>query len=185
MAYKNYQTWFKKRNLPNPSQEIFIGSKYYKVFYTFTDYALKMGIPDVSLYIELMAKDSILPQHWYNDDIYSYFINQFDKENDAKVHLRITLTTMERLSSAFGCKISEVYSHLKPQDLIKLIQSRNLSPWALLLSKKFHEYVRNETNYEEQKLIESVINLDKWQLILDVNKGSINEVKNYLSQLDL
>lgn len=185
MAYKHYTTWLRKRGHPAHAIEIFMGSRYYNVFYTFTDYALKMGIPDTTLYIELMAKDAILPQHWYVDDIYTYFINYLDKDCDAKTHLRISLMTLERLSSAFDCKISEVFSHLKPQDVVTLIQSRNLSPWTVLLSDRFKSYLQNETNYEEQKLIESVINLDRWRIIMDIHKNSIAETRNYLKQLEL
>lgn len=184
-AFMYYRQWFEKRNLPLPSKETFIVSKYYKTFFKFAEFAQSMGIPDVGLYIRLMSSEAILPVHWYNTDIYNFFLDQFDTEFSPTIHTRITLGSMERISKVLECPMSEIFAHLRVSDVIKLVQSRNLSPWVLLLSKKFKTFYQTVPTSEERTLLENVINLGRWKIIMDTKKHLIPETKKYLNQLNL
>jgi hypothetical protein len=185
LAFSHYRTWFDKRNIPPPKKELFIGSKYYKSFIKFAEFSKKMGIPDNELYIELMSQDSILPQHWYNEDVYDYFLNHLDKECNPETLIRITLQNMEKISNGFECQIKEIFDFLRPSDVIRLIQSRNFSPWVLLLSKRFKAFLQTVPNYEEKRLIEKAINVDRWKTLMEVKRNHIPKTKTYLKQLDL
>jgi hypothetical protein len=184
-AFRYYRLWFEKRKLLQPKKETFIVSKYYNTFFKFAEFAKDMGIPDVDLYIELMSLDAILPAHWYNKDIYAYFIEKFDTEYSPTVHTRVTLGSMERIAKALDCPMSEIFTHLKPSDVIKLTQSRNLSPWVLLLSKQFKVFYQTQVNTEERQLLMDVIKLGRWKLIMETKKHLIPETKAILDQLDL
>lgn len=184
-AFRYYRLWFEKRNLMIPKKETFITSKYYNTFFKFAEFAKDMGIPDVELYIKLMSEDGVLPAHWYNKDIYDYFLEKFDTEFEPKVHTRITLGSMERIAKALDCPMSDIFIHLKPSDVIKLTQSRNLSPWVLLLSKKFKDFYQNHTNTEERQILMNVIKLGRWKMIMETKKHLIPETKSILDQLHL
>lgn len=184
-VFDYYVLWFKERSLPAPSKEIFIGSKYYNTFFKFHEYATKMHIPDINLYIKLMSKESILPQHWYNDDIYNFFLDHLDNECSYMTHVRITLSSLERLASSLDCKISEVFDKIGGRKIIDFIQSRNFSPWVLLFSNKFKQFLQNSASPEEHTLVEKVIDLDKWRKIIADHEDDASAVKDYLKQLDL
>jgi hypothetical protein len=184
-AFKYYRAWFKARRLRIPNKDTFVVSKMYNTFFKFAVFAKDMGIPDTTLYIKFMVKNTVMPAHWYNSDIYNYFMDSFDKDYDPMTHVRITFTSIERISKALDCKMGDVFSHLHPSDVIKLIQSRNLSPWVLLLSKKFAAFLKNDVNAEERKLIEDVIKLNRWETILENQRSRIPEIKKYVAQLDL
>lgn len=184
-AFKYYLAWFKYRHLKEPSKDTFINSKYYNALFSFVKYAKKMGIPDTNIYIQFMSRENILPSHWYNDDIYKFFIDYFDNDCDPQIHARVTLKSMDRLANHFQCKICEVFDHLRGADVIKLVQSRNLSPWILLFSKRFAEYLESETTTEEQKLIEQAVSLSKWKIILEAKRNHIPEIREYIAQLNL
>ena len=92
---------------------------------------------------------------------------------------------MERIAKSLECPMGEIFTHLQVSDVIKLIQSRNLSPWVLLLSKKFKAFYKTTPTTEERRLLEDVIKLGRWQLIMETKKQLIPETKKYLDQLDL
>lgn len=184
-AFKCYQLWFRARGFRPPEKRAFASSKLYNVFFRYVDFSRRMGIPDDKIYIGIMATDNILPQHWYNDDIYRYAMKQFDKDFEPKVHTRITLVTLDKLSRKFDCEISEVFDHLRPTDVAKLIQSRNFSPWVLLLSPRFKKYLQSETSREERGIISSAMNLNHWKLMLELKKKHVPETKDYISRLNL
>jgi hypothetical protein len=184
-AYTCYKTWFKKRKRFTPSQQIFIGSRYYNTFIKFAKFSDKVAIPDVDMYIGLMVEKEVLPQHWYHADIYEMFLEYLDYECSPQAHLRITLQTLERISGIFECKMGEVFFELEPADMVRLIQSRNISPWVLLLSPKFKLVLANEMIVNEREFVENAIKLDRWKLIIKRGEKHIPEIRTYINQLDL
>lgn len=184
-AYKYYKLWFKKRKLPEHPPSSFIVSRYYNSFFKFREFVTEMSIPDVPLYIEFMSNERIIPQHWYNSDIYNYFMDYFDKDCSPKLHLRITLSNIDRLASTLGCELDAVFSHLHPVTVAEFIKSRNLSPWVMLLSVRFEEFLKTMVTEEERLLIESAIDIKRWKLIMDKNRNIIPDIKTYLTQVNL
>jgi len=184
-AFRCYQIWFKARGFRPPQKRGFVSSHLYNSFFRYVKYRRKMGIPDDKIYIGIMASEGILPQHWYNDDIYRYAIKKFDSDFDPKVHIRITLVTLDKLARKLDCEISEVFDYLRPSDAIKLIQSRNFSPWVLLLSQRFKKYLQEETTKEERMMISSAMNIKHWKLMFEIKKDKVSETKEYINQLNL
>lgn len=184
-AFRCYQIWFKARGFRPPQKRAFVSSPLYNSFFRYIKYKRKMGIPDDKIYIGIMAEENILPQNWYNDDIYRYAMKKFDSEFDPKTHARITLVTLDRLAKKFDCEISQVFDHLRPSDTIKLIQSRNLSPWVLLLSPRFKKYLHEETTKEERMMISSAMNIKHWKMMFELKKNKVPETKDYIKQLNL
>ena len=183
-AYGYYKTWFQKKKMNIPTKNTFISSRHYNPFFTFAKFVKQMGIPDTKIYIEFMVERGVMPQHWYHSAIYGVFIDHFDNTCPMTTHTRITLFTMDRLATTFECEIGDVIFKLKAGDLAKLIQSRNLSPWVLLLSEKFR-IMLTSIPVSERDYIESVINLNRWKLIVERNRNHRAETKSYLDQLDL
>ena len=184
-AYTCYKTWFKKKKQFTPSQQVFIGSRYYNPFIKFAEFSKRVAIPDVDMYIGLMVEKEVLPQHWYHNDIYEMFLEYLDYECSPQLHLRITLQTLERVSKIFECKMSEVFEELEPSDMVKLIQSRNISPWVVLLSSRFKSVLANDMIPIEREFVEDAIKLDRWKLIIKRGGKHIPEIRTYINQLDL
>lgn len=183
-AFNYYLTWFRKRKYNPPSETTFIKSAYYTAFLKFAKFTRKMGVSDVDFYIELMSKDGTIPAHWYDPYIYDYFINCFDTQCSPINHVKITFSMLDKLATTFDCKLSEVFKNLRAGDMTNLIQSRNLSPWVLLLSGKFKEYLTSITP-DERKLVESTIKVNHWKDIIRSNEKYIPKIKNYIKEADL
>lgn len=184
-AFKYYTLWFSKRELLKPAKDSFISSRFYNVFLKFNKFVKSMGIPDIELYIQFMCRENILPAHWANADIYEYFMEYFDNECPIKKHIVITAKTLDKLTDILECEMSEVFTNMHASDMANLIQSRNLSPWVLLLSPKFREYLINDVTHEQRKLIESVIKVNRWKAIIESNRKSIPETKKIIKELGL
>lgn len=184
-AFRCYRLWFKARNFIPPTQRTFVTSTHYKAIFRFVKFRKKMAIPDNKIYIEIMASNEIMPCHWYNDDIYRYAMKKFDVEYSPQTHARITITTLEKLSKIFKCEIGEVFDHLRPLDTVNLIQTRNLSPWILLLSPRFKRYLETETNEQERGMICHAMNIKRWKSLLKLKKKYIPKSKEYIQQLNL
>jgi hypothetical protein len=132
-----------------------------------------------------MVRETIVPQHWYNPDIYDFFIDYFDNECSPNTHARITLTTLDKLATICECELGEVFDNLTPEDAIKLIQSRNLSPWIILLSLKFKTFLMNDVSTTQRALIENVIRMNRWKRIMEQKRNFIPEIKEYIRQVGL
>jgi hypothetical protein len=184
-AFLYYKVWFKKRNLFEPKISSFISSRYYNSFFKFVLFVNKVGIPDPTLYIEIMSSENILPSHWYNEDIYNFFKSRYDDDISPKTHVRITLTIMSKLSRILNCEINEIFNHIEPIDLARLIETKNISPWVLLFSPKFKHFFANKLNNEEKKIIEQTININLWKLIIEKNRKYIPEIKKYIEDIQL
>lgn len=184
-AYRLYKKWFTIRKLMVPEESSFIASKYYNVFFTFSKFVRDMGIPDVDLYIKFMAEENILPSHWYNSEIYEYFMNYFDDGVSPIIHAKITLKSMEKLATVLECDMKDVFKNIRTGDIVNLIQSRNLSPWCLLLSKEFKKYLINEISSGERQLIEDVMSINKWKIIFERKRNYIPKVLKIVNQVSL
>ena len=184
-SYKLYKKWFKIRKLVVPEVESFISSKYYGVFFTFSKFVKEMGIPDVDLYIQFMVQENIVPSHWSNPDIYDYFMKHFDNNVSPITHVKITLSSLDRLANVLECELRDVFKYIKVGDIVNLIQSRNLSPWCLLLSNEFKSYLVNEVTLGERQLIEDVIKVDQWKIIFERKRNCIPQILEILEKISL
>lgn len=185
VAYSYYKLWFKYRKYLIPAKESFIVSKSYNPFLKFVKYAKKMGIPNVPLYIKFMSQEGILPQHWYNDDIYEYFIDYLDKECSHVEHLKITLKSFDRISEALDCDIGEIFDYMRPIDVINLIETRNLSPLVLFFSVKFRNFVKYVASDVEKHLIDQAMNVNRWKPIIESNADGMKFIKDTLVKVEL
>lgn len=184
-AFLLYKLWFTKRKLREPSIKSFVSSRYYNSFLKFIDFSRKVGIPDTGIYLDIMCSDNILPQHWYNQDIYNLFKSKFDSLVPPETQLRISFITIERVSKIFDCKLGDIFNYIDPIDLIKLIDSKNISPWLLLFSKKFKIYTSTIKNPEHITLLDNAIKINSWEVIIRQNSKSIENIKKYINAADL
>lgn len=81
--------------------------------------------------------------------------------------------------------MNEVFEELEPSDMVKLIQSRNISPWVILLSSRFKSVLTNDMIPIEREFVEDAIKLDRWKLIIKRGGKYIPEIRTYINQLDL
>lgn len=185
--YQLYLTWLKKagRSIKYVDEHTFIHSTQYNHFYRFSEFAAEMGIPDIMVYIEVMLKKGLQPQHWCRDDVLQYFLEYYDCEINPKKHISKSVDTIMRIAEALECDHSEIFQHLDNNTILVLIKSRKLSPWLLLNSKKFREYLRNNASAKERDYIQKYINPAKWKEILARDPNMLKDIRLILTEFGL
>lgn len=186
-AYKKYLFWLKKcgRSVKYVDEHTFIHSTHYNYFIRFMQFSREKGIPNINLYITIMAQKGIIPQHWTQDMVLEFFLETYDWDISPKKHIATSVDTILRLSEALECEPNEIFEKLDSSSMLRLIQSRKISPWLLLNSKTFKKYLATSASAKERDYINRFINPEKWKGIIDKNTKLIKDIKMILDEFDL
>jgi hypothetical protein len=184
-AYECYSEWLRMFRGSPASKQTFIDSKYYNSFINFVKFCRKMNIPDRMAFIKLAAGLKLSPSSWVSDDFYLYYIEHIDTILTPDQQASISVDTLFELTRIFECEMDEVFEHLSPADVLTMVQSRKLSPWILLVSKKFFEFMKHKTTQEQRILIQTVINPDAWKVKFQKNPKTVQKMKRYVEEMGL
>lgn len=185
VAFKYYVEWrrFNKHN--TPLIETFVGSRYFTSFIRFVEYVRIMNIPEPIEYIKFMTKKGLLPAHWSSDNTYVEYIEYFDLSRTPRQQVDTSIQTLSTMARMMDCEISEVLDHIRPGQMIKLLQARKLSPWVLLFSGKFRNFLNTKVSQEQAIFLENFINPIIWERKFKNDPSLVIEVKNNVQNLKL
>jgi len=185
IAYLTFNQWRKIQNYPSVNVETFTSSRYFNAFIKFAEFSRQQQIPDKIGYISLMVKKGLLPFHWSDADVYDYYLETFDAEYTVDNKIDISIETLQELAHTSKCELNEVFNNITPITVLKYITARKLSPWLLLPSKKFMDFMTYKTNKEERLLFSTLIDVSLWKKHFVENPEKVNEIKNINKQLGI
>ncbi len=172
-AFIYYNIWKTEMNVPTSSVNIFVRSRYYSTFLKFAKFAMIKMLPDKTDYIKFMVSKIIPPVFWYDEDFYNMYLEYFEKKPfDYKI--KISIVSFKEIANILDCDVSKIYDMIAPVELIKLVINKKISPWLLVPSKKFHNFIIFNCTNEEKILLNTVLKLSKWKEIIS------NNYQNYL-----
>ena len=160
-AFNVYKTWIKVRGYLPQGRGTFIESRYYNSILKFAAFYYDAMLPDVEDYIKFMVEGEFLPQMWYNTTVYEQYLVAFDDRVKPLKQAEITFKYLDILARSLECEPVEVFDYIYVNELVKLIQCRRLSPWVLLVSKRFHQYMA-DCDEAELPALETMVNEDIW-----------------------
>ena len=184
-AYSYYSKWMKAYQRMVPNHESFLSSKYYMSFMRFTTHAKKTRMPDTDVFIKLMKEKDISPTIWTNDQVYSLYLEYLDRRATPSQQAKITIKTLFNISDSVNCEVSDVFSFLEANELIELLRTRQVSPWLLLLSSKFREFLVNKTTPEQRIIMESIIRPQYWKAKFEKYPNDVALIKKYIEELNV
>lgn len=185
LAYLTYNQWRKISNLPPSPADVFIKSKYFESFKKFAKFCRSQSIPDKIGYIELMVEKKLFPFQWCDSDVYDFYLETFDKKYTIDQKIDISLQTFKEISAALDIEIKDIFENLTATDILKLITSRRLTPWLLLPSSKFMEFMTYRTTKEERFLFNVFIDVKKWKKYFAEHPDKVAYIKKILKELNL
>jgi len=185
LAYLIFNQWRKICGYPSVTVDIFSKSRYFNAFVNFAEFCRKQSIPDKISYIELMVEKKLQPFNWCDIDVYDYYIAHFDREIDVDEKVNLSIETLKDLADKHECNISEVFDKITPIQILRLITARKLSPWLLLPSKKFMDFMIYKTNKEERLLFNTFINVEEWKKYFLENPDKVLEIKDINRKMGL
>lgn len=185
IAYLTFNQWRKIQVYPSVNVETFTSSRYFHAFIKFAEFSRHQQIPDKIGYISLMVKKGLLPFYWSDPDVYDFYIETFDKEYTVDNKIDISIETLQELSRDANCKLDNIFNNITPITILKYITARRLSPWLLLPSNKFMDFMRYKTNKEERLLFSAFIDVSQWKNYFIDNPEKVQEIKNINKQLGI
>ena len=183
-AFYCYEMWMNMKGYSVKSVETFMESRYFKAIERFVAFCSSIGIPDRKHYIRYMADKDIPPLKWTDINVYDDYIQHFDASKTPEEMAAISIDTLFDLADIFQCEIPEVLSHMRASDLMKLVVARKLSPWILLPSRSFLEYMKKEVTAEQKILIHSTIHYDVWGRKFRNNPEVVQKMKELVKEMD-
>jgi len=185
-AFNDYKLWMTIKGQHVPRFETFVDSRFYNSFMGFQDFVSSKGIPDRKMFISYMVSLQMSPMFWTsNANIYENFIAYYDATKTPMEMVNVTLATMHKLSDIFECDIGDVLENLLPSEIAKLVFERRLSPWLLLLSKKFNHYLHMLEDPSQYIMITNVIDVDEWHKKFKKNPEAVAAIKSIIFELHI
>lgn len=184
-AHSHYQQWMKLQKRMVPNVESFLSSKLYASFMKFAKFAQDADIPNTEHYIKYMIRNDIPPSIWTNDGIYHDYLQWLDKGKDPRIQALYTANYICDVAEALKCDTGEVFDYLQPNDVITMLKKRLLSPWILLRSSKFRDFINKKTTTEQRMHIETIIKPTTWIQKQKDNPEIVKEMKEIVRELNL
>ena len=183
-AYVYYSAWMKGYGRTVPPIETFAGSRYFTSFVKFATYLIEHSIPTPMAYVQQMIKHDISPMLWCQQECYLIYLTYLDSEVTPMKQVEISLTSLLRLSEQMEIEIHEAFTKFTPQDMMELLLTRSVSPWLLLASRKFKEWLLKQHS-DDVKMINRVINPHVWLYRMECNKEVMAEIRDICKELGL
>jgi hypothetical protein len=184
-AYEIYRKWMKQSKRFDPPHETFKRSKFFMQFYKFAVFANKVKLPNIDLYIRLMIKSNIQPSLWTRDEAYKLYTRHIDYVQLPLESVDTMVTEMIKICDYYECQISEIFTHLKPNEVIQLLYQRRFTPWVLLNSIRFNEMIKTLFSEEQKRILKSAINTDIWAEKFKKYSSDVCEIKKIVKALGL
>ncbi len=184
-AYSSYCDWLTYKGFKVHSSEQFIDSRLFTSFVLFTRYATKIALPAKDRFIEYMVELDIHPRDWTGKVVYEHFMESFDQLFTADDQFDISLETVYELGKNLECETGDIFLYMEPGTVIGIIQAKKFSPWFLLNSRKFKNFMQTEMTREQKILLDKYIDIDKWESMFNKCPKRVSRFKKNISEIGL
>lgn len=184
LAYLLFNQWRTISNYPPVEVDTFAKSRYFNSMVSFVNFIKTKGVPDRIGYIEWLVSKNLLPHAWTDYDVYDAYLAYFDGLSvDSKIEA--SLKTIHELCDKHECKPSDLFNILTPLQFIRLITKRKLSPWLMLLSSQFLEFVMYRVTKSDRVLFKQYLDPKIWSVYFTENPEEVTKIKKITRDLGI
>lgn len=184
-AWHYYQFWMRQQKRMPPTAGSFLTSKYFRTFVNFVNFIRRVDLPRPEKFVRYMVSKNYPPTMWQNDDVYVQYIEFIDVSVEPLEQFTMSVSTLLKIAERHDQDISSVFTLLTPADLIHLVRVRKVSPWLLLLSKRFKVMFKEQCTPEQRIMLEALIRPPYWMEQMKQRPDDVNAIKEYIVELDL
>lgn len=141
-AYSFYSEWMRLNKRSIPPADRFMSSRQYNYFIKFVDWSVKTAIPNPNQFIKLMVETGTDPVLWCRDNTYSMYLQWYDNMYPPADQFLETYDRLVNHAREHAVPINEVYQAIGALELSRLIRRRKLSPWLLVVSPNFLQWIQ-------------------------------------------
>jgi hypothetical protein len=168
-----------------PRADAFLTSRYFRTFINVATFFKRVNLPKPEKFIWLMVEKNFPPTMWMLDDAYALYMEFLEYRTAPLEQVQISIDTLFKIADAEGVDVSDVFTKIHPNDLIQLIRARRVSPWLLLLSKKFRQYYVDKVSPEQRIILETLIRPDSWAERFEKHSATVTDIKQCIQELNL
>lgn len=175
-AYQFYKRWLLKCRKSTQTIEAFLNSTYFNAMLRFVDFCKSHNILDPIAYIDKMVELKISPSLWDRQEAYKFYLEKLDKQVDPYILAEKTLSIILELSNALEINACDLFDRLPLGEIVELIEKRHLSPWILLSSYSFKQWILSLDN-QEALLVMNAIKPEYWKVLFDQNQKVVLDMQ--------
>lgn len=175
-AYQFYKRWLLKTRKSQQTIEAFMQSTYFNSLLRFVDFCKSHNVLDPISYIDKMVELKISPSLWDRQEAYTFYLEKLDKQVDPYILAEKTLKILMELQGALEIEMSEVFNVLAFGEIISLIEKRHLSPWILLSSSVFKNWIMS-LDEKEASYVMDAIKPNYWKVLFDQNQTVVSDMQ--------
>lgn len=177
-AYAYYTEWMKQNKRSVPPIESFAESSLYSTFIKFAEWVLKVRLPNPNSFIRAMVENGkVQPSLWCRDNVYAIYLQGYDNVVSPTIQFLNSYEVLNDLAFELHVEISGIFEKLGVPTILSLIEKRKLSPWFLIASTVFRNFLTTRSQ-EDKDYLE-----DALQIGAMLNRISHNEqLKVFLTE---
>ena len=186
-AWHFYQDWMRLQHKRVPDDRAFLKSRFYESFNRFAKFVKKVDLPTPQTFLKLMVQKDYPPYMWLMDEVYTEYMEYLYYKIPPQQHADITVDTLLKIADAAECDVSEVFDILNPSEVIEFVKQRKLSPWILLNSSKFFQFLvgTKKKNAEQYIILETMIRPKYWATRFQKRPDIVKFMKKVVAGLEL
>lgn len=146
----------------------FISSRYYNSFVTLVEFIEQKMVPSPKKYIEYCEGKTLLPTMWKRGDVYLSYMKVYDKLVDPLEQVSSSIALIKKLASHIDCKPNEVFIYLYGGEVLKLLTTRQLSPYFCQFSNTFKVFLKT---LDQNEKINIMATYDQTEVFTTVNNN--------------
>jgi hypothetical protein len=155
-AYAFYSEWMRLRRYSVPPIENFAASAYYTRMVKFARWVEKTAVPNVNMMIRFLVERDVDPTMWTMTSTYVAYLEWYDQVYPPESQFVETLDRLSMLAADHRTTIPGLWAALGPDELVRLVRRRHLSPWFLVVSTSFHAWVNTLEPVKREVVVDAV-----------------------------
>lgn len=184
-AYQHYSMWMRAQKRLPPPIGSFLVSKYFRTFVNFAQFAKNVNLPKPQLFIELMVVKTFSPTMWCSDDVYAIYLDHLDRKTSPLDQAKLSIETLFTFADKHEISLDKVFSVVKPQEIIHMLRTRQLSPWLLILSPSFQAMFNTIATPEQRIIIENLIRPTHMMQKMQDQLESVDLIKKLITEMGI
>ncbi len=185
VAFDDYTKWIGAKGYISHDLDMFVNSSFFVSFVKFAAFSKRIALPSKLKFIQYMASRNIYPKDWSSEIVYKHYIDQYESILTPDEQVAVTVDTVFELARIFECDSTEIFEHIEPSSLIQIVQAKKLSPWILLFSNTFLNFVNSDMNIEQRVMLGNIIDYKSWGKVFKQHPKMVAKMKKYVKALRL
>lgn len=184
-AYNYYSLWMRAKHRNPPGQDAFVSSNYFRTFNNFVAFTKKVNLPDPQRFIRVMVQKDWSPTMWMEDYAYVEYLEWMDRTMSPLEHATQSIQTLQAFCDAREVPDTAFFDTILPNELAQMIRGKQLSPWLLIFSARYRDFVKTKTSTEQRLIIENLVRPEYWIEKMQAHPAEVKKIKEWIAALGI